>query len=844
MKNLLLFVVALAAATLNAALPPVTQPPASPLREISALPGLPVTLAPGQSRALPPELFAGKTPRTLMLRLTTDAKRGGLLLRLPFTVDGKAIELTLGSGNRPTVWCPAAKARGEIDAGEPMVLAIGWDGQALQLHTQRSLAGSNAAPVVRLAGQAGELFAGANTVTLHEVRVYDGLFDHNSILKANFAVPGAGFPATAPAPTPREFPRPRLFADAATLAQIRERLAADPEYRRRFARYQTRFEHEIAPGPEKVEGVGEYKRDNGNRLIMLAMLYRLSGDPRYLAKAEEYLARVTDYTLWDSDKPYWTNFDLVTGHLLLGIAVAYDWLHAELKPELKQQIREVVRFRAGDFAARILSGRWTWGEQMLNNHGIVANTGLLAAAVAFEGEEPDARRWAGASRQWTLRYFAGQPRDGGDFEGIGYSEYSLSHVILYADLLRKFYGQDLYPHDPALRHALDFRIQSSLPEKDWGGGPGTAGGKRLLTGFLSFGDTRQRDFFVPDALAYKLGAEYRRGDLLGFADRIAAVDDNTRDSAYFSLLYFHQARQSGVLPTAPDYRRFAHYPDVDKAMLRSTTPGAESLLVFRCGPPAGHHALKTFTKSQGEGHVHPDVGGVTLFAAGELFWVNSDYCFKQTDQENTLLINGRGQIGEMQKWSKLDPYFQHKLAPKIVHTEHTENYTYVIGDATAAYPVESGLKQFRRHVLRLEPDLYVIADEVAAVRPSTFEIRFHSAVPVRITGPGAAQFSGKNGRLHFRTLLPREAKLQSFIQNVKLIDGEKNRPTPTLSVTTPQAVEKTLFLSVAVPERLQAATAFDAGMTDAHTLTVRQHGKSQRIRLTDTPDGLRLQVQP
>lgn len=847
------------AVSLAAALPPVNRPPSQPLvpklefdfAKPVADPALTV-VAGGKAQPLKEfqrdgalELAKGQKLRfdaaklpasgTVAVWVELDGATGGKVLELPFGIDNKNITVTSGKGEKPLLWLiqvPDASGkpaqlpgRGGIAAKAPALLAVGFAPDKVQFHVDRTLAGSMPARLEK-SGDA-VLVGGDGKLKIRKFAIYDTLFDHNDSLKAYFADPALAWPGAAPRAAVAAAARPKLFTDRATLDEIKAKIASDPVYRARFERYRARFDADIAKLPQPVEKVGEYKREDGNALVFVSLMYALTGEKKYLDKADQLIDAVTDYAIWDGDKPYWTNFDLVTGHLLLGLAVAYDYLYNDLTPERKARIRDVIRFRAGDFANRILNGRWTWAKQVLNNHGCVANTGLLAAAVALDGELPEAPIWGAASKEWMKEYFAGQPRDGGDFEGIGYMEYSLSHLILYADLLRKFYGEDMYAVDPALKHNLDFRIQSAIPEKYWELGPGTAGGKRLLTGLLSFGDTRQRDYFVPDALGYKLGAEYRRGDLIDFADRVAKVDDNTALSAYFSLLYYHQAQKSEVKPEAKALPGLVHYDDLGKVLLRSEEPGAETLLIFRCGPPAGHYALARFDKPQGEGHVHPDVGGITLFAGGEIMLINSDYSYKLTSQENTMLVNGIGQHGNNTKWGDYTAYFRDKLAPKILRAESSADFDYVVGDAAPAYLPEAGLKTFKRHIWRFKPDLFVIADEVEAVKPSTFESRFHSLNALELESAKSARIEGKNGKLAFRNLLPADGEFAKSVENVILIDGNAPpRPTNLLSLRNGNPAAKTLFVTILATDPAKYQAEIKDGV-----LELKFGGKTHRIEL-------------
>jgi hypothetical protein len=87
-----------------------------------------------------------------------------------------------------------------------------------------------------------------------------------------------------------------------------------------------------------------------------------------------------------------------------------------------------------------------------------------------------------------------------------------------------------------------------------------------------------------------------------------------------------------------------------------------------------------------------------------------------------VLVDGFGQ-----KPHSLD------LGGHIVKWQFQDGLDYVQGDATAAY--EGRLKRARRHVILLKPDVVVIADDLEAPRPSTFQWMLHGQQPFVVDEP-------------------------------------------------------------------------------------------------------------
>jgi len=260
--------------------------------------------------------------------------------------------------------------------------------------------------------------------------------------------------------------------------------------------------------------------------------------------------------------------------------------------------------------------------------------------------------------------------------------------------------------------------------------------------------------------------------------------------------------------------------------MRSGWDGNETVMIFRCGTPSGPVALQNFDTMQGDGHVHPDVGALSLFAAGELMLINSDYSYKLTRHENTVLVNGVGQRGDDRQWLDTTDFYQNKLAPAILRAESHDTFDYVVGDAAAAYRPESGLTRFRRHILFLKPDCLVILDDLAADRPSTFEARYPSLLPGKADGKGAL-LTGGRGELAIRGLLPVDAKLGYEVSEVRLIDGAAApRKTGVVTLSNSAPATSTLLLTVLYAAPKGKTADFSAAI-DRDVITI---GNGEQVR--------------
>ena len=185
---------------------------------------------------------------------------------------------------------------------------------------------------------------------------------------------------------------------------------------------------------------------------------------------------------------------------------------------------------------------------------------------------------------------------------------------------------------------------------------------------------------------------------------------------------------------------------------RTDWSGDESLLVFKCGPPIGHKATGEFDFDPGSGHVHPDANHFVLFGDGEWLIRDDGYRWKMTDHHNTLLIDGKGQIGEDVHWFRGLDQIKAKSQPRITSVNSTEDVDSIVGDATEAYPKGSGLKRFVRRVAFLKPDVLIVEDDIEVEGPHDLELRFHPEFPAVKDETGAWISRGKKATLRLELL--------------------------------------------------------------------------------------------
>lgn len=451
--------------------------------------------------------------------------------------------------------------------------------------------------------------------------------------------------------------------------------------------------------PSKVRSASNFPeqlgRGDGDLAADLAFAWLMTGEDSLYLTAREYLFKLCRKPVWDPE------YDLLHGHLLLGAALAYDWLY----PKLSRDQRFLVADRLGEEAERqyrrIVDERAWYRNQYLQNHAHVNYGGLAFAAGALYGEDPRTVEWLGACDSFFARVFeAGNP-DGGSIEGLSYGNYAMEYCLRYAELARDLLGRDYYRSE-WVRNYPDYVLHSLLPaarEECWA---------------MTFGDSpRHGNSHGPEPQLFLLADRTGNRDAAWLAEKlIAARDSGLASASWWALAWKNtNAQPSGT----EDFPRLKHFTDLDQVMLRSSWSDSSATMIgLKCGPFMGRRQSGVSLYDLGAAHGHPDAGSFQVYSRGKFLAVDPGYTLlKRTANHNTLLVKGNGQLGEGEPWFAAAEALVFGHNPHIVELRSTDSCDYMLADLTSAYHPALGLNRWRRHYLYLRPDMLVLADEVS-----------------------------------------------------------------------------------------------------------------------------------
>ncbi len=484
-----------------------------------------------------------------------------------------------------------------------------------------------------------------------------------------------------------------------------------------------------------------WQRSVGNAMPYLAIAYRLTGQTKYLEAAKRWALASCSYPQWGlGDR---NNTDLATGHQLFGLALVYDWCYHDFDQSMRDRIRTTLVSRANAMFEMAAKGELWWHNLYMQNHLWVNICGLGAAGLAvFDEAGDDALLWVGMAVQKLETTMSILGPDGAGHEGVGYWEYGVEHMLKLMQLTEDLLDIDF--HDQAWwKNAARYSLYLSLPRSSWA----------RYNSVASFADSPPHHWYGPDHILRHLATRYNDGYAQWLADQVDTAEIESSNAQWLNLIWYKPSvplRHPRTLPT------LHHFTDMGIVSARSGWTGDENLVALKCGPFIGHKAIMEFTYDPGGHHTHPDAGHFVVFANGEWLFNDDGVGPKWTNQHNTLLIGGKGQLGEgsdnFESWESL----RTRARPRILTAVSEPQYDHIAADVTPAYSDDRGLKRFVRHLLFVKPDVLLVLDDVVCGSQKNMELRFHPASEVCETAGNSTIAIAEQTAIQMELLTPKD----------------------------------------------------------------------------------------
>lgn len=175
-------------------------------------------------------------------------------------------------------------------------------------------------------------------------------------------------------------------------------------------------------------------RENLRRIFFLSYAYRMSGDKKYLQRAEQEMLKAASFTDWNP-----THF-LDVGEMTMALAIGYDWLYPKLSASTRQTIEEAIIEKG---LKPSLDKDYNWFVNAVHNWSQVCHAGMAYGALVVWEKEPELSATmlnrAIEKVSIPMKHYA---PDGAYPEGVGYWEYGTSFNVMLLSALEKIFDDD------------------------------------------------------------------------------------------------------------------------------------------------------------------------------------------------------------------------------------------------------------------------------------------------------------------------------------------------------------------------------------------------------------------
>jgi hypothetical protein len=234
-------------------------------------------------------------------------------------------------------------------------------------------------------------------------------------------------------------PHPRLFWEADSETRIRELIREDARLKAAWDSVRLMADYALTEPPVVYRKEGRRllgrSREALARILNLGMAYRLTGESKYLNRAIAEVRAMAEMPDWNP-----SHF-LDTAEMTLAMAVAYDWFHDRLPPEVREIARQAIEEKGlGPYLKPGAKHGWEKGG---NNWNQVCHAGMLAGALALAQEDPERAvsvvRRALAGLPYSMKVY--EP-DGNYPEGPGYWNYGTTFNVIAISMIESALGSD------------------------------------------------------------------------------------------------------------------------------------------------------------------------------------------------------------------------------------------------------------------------------------------------------------------------------------------------------------------------------------------------------------------
>ncbi|MCL1822135.1 MAG: heparinase II/III family protein, partial [Prolixibacteraceae bacterium] len=397
-------------------------------------------------------------------------------------------------------------------------------------------------------------------------------------------------------------------------------------------------------------------RENLRRIFILSYAWRMTGDNKFLQRAEAEMLKAASFEDWNP-----SHF-LDVGEMTMALAIGYDWLYPKLSPQTKGIIEKAIVEKG---LKPSYDESHNWFVDADHNWNQVCHAGVAYGALAVWEKEPElARRTMNRAIDKMAIPMKHYAPDGAYPEGVGYWEYGTSFNVMFIDAIEKAFGTDYgLSQLPGFLQTSEYMLHMVTP---------------LLNNF-AYSDNGARAFSNPTLFWFY--DKTRQPEILFHQSRLLQRDgaNRIRSLRLAPAMLIWGTSASLSEPKTPDKLFWIAKGDNPVCAMRTSWDDPNAIYVgVKLGSPAVNHG-------------HMDVGSFIIEADGVNWGVDMG-----GEEYNRLETRGVELWGSRQDAQRWDVFRYNNLA----HNALTFNRKYQIAAGYAEYNKFSGQPE----------NMYVTAD--------------------------------------------------------------------------------------------------------------------------------------
>lgn len=461
-------------------------------------------------------------------------------------------------------------------------------------------------------------------------------------------------------------------------------------------------------------------REALRRIFHLSYAYRMTGEEKFLQRAEEELLAVSNFSDWNP-----SHF-LDVAEMTMAVAIGYDWLFGNLSEESRKTIREAIVEKG---LKPSYDEKYNWFLTATHNWNQVCNAGMTFGAMAIYEDYPElAKKTIGRALESIKLPMKDYQPDGAYPEGYSYWDYGTSFNVLFLSAIEKAYGNDFGLNEaPGFMETAGFYKNMTGPTGlpyNWGDA-GT--GANLTPAMFWFAQKNEESSPLWIEKDFLQNDNYSRF---------------TRNRLFPATLIWGMGIDLNEIEE-PSRKFWSGQGANPVAMMRTSWSDDNAIYVgFKAGSPDVNHG-------------HMDIGSFIMESDGVRWAMDLGMQSYETLESKGMKIFGRTQDAERWTIARLNNFVHNTLTingqlqlvngyAAIDRHSERDDFSFAVSDISAVYTGQ--IKEAVRGVAIVKQEYVLVQDEITAL-DQVATVRWNMLTPaqVNITGDRTATLK-KDGK--------------------------------------------------------------------------------------------------